>query len=94
MLAPECTRIASDSRRRSPPDRPRRGFSAASPENRNCPSSARALLGVSRVARWAASSTLRGRVELLGVLGEHAELDVVAGAQLARVELARARRAT
>ena len=57
-LAPECTRIASDSRRRSPPDRPSTGFSAASPENRNWPSSARAFGGVSFVARWAASSTV------------------------------------
>ena len=57
-MAPEWTRIASDSRRRSPPERPSTGFSAASPENRNWPSSARALGGVRRVARWAASSTV------------------------------------
>ena len=36
-FAPEWTRIASDSRRRSPPDRPSSGFSASSPENRKSP---------------------------------------------------------
>ena len=58
-LAPECTRIASDSRRRSPPESPSSGFSAASPLNRKRPSSARASLGLSPVERWAASSTVR-----------------------------------
>ncbi len=58
-LAPLCTRIASESRWRSPPDRPSSGFSASSPLNRNWPSSDRALLGVSLVARWHASSTVR-----------------------------------
>ena len=87
-LAPEWTRIASDSRRRSPPESPSTGFSAASPENRNWPSSARALFGVSFVARCDRLDHVGGRVELLGVLGEHAELDVVAAPQLARVELA------
>ena len=56
---PSATRIASDSRRRSPPESPSSGFSASSPQNRNWPSSARASLGVSPVARWAASSTVR-----------------------------------
>ena len=74
----EATRMASDSRRRSPPDSPSSGFSASSPENRNCPSRARALPGVRPVARCAASSTVPGRAELLRVLGEVAELDVVA----------------
>ena len=45
-------------RRRSPPERPASGFSACSPLNRKRPSSARALLGVSPVARCAASSTV------------------------------------
>ena len=39
------TSTASDSRRRSPPERPASGFSASSPENRKRPSSARALFG-------------------------------------------------
>ena len=46
-LAPELTRIASDRRRRSPPDRPSSGFSASSPENRKRPSSARVGPGLS-----------------------------------------------
>ena len=57
-FAPDATRIASESRRRSPPDRPSSGFSASSPLNRKRPSRARALFGVSLVARWAASSTV------------------------------------
>ena len=79
----EWTRIASASRRRSPPDSPASGFSASSPENRKRPSSARALPGVSPVARCAASSTVPVGSELVGVLGEVGELDVVAAAQLA-----------
>ena len=51
--------MASESRRRSPPDRPSSGFSAASPLNRKRPSSERASLGLRPVARWAASSTVR-----------------------------------
>ena len=57
-LAPDATRHASDSRRRSPPESPDTGFSAPSPPNRNWPSSDRASLGLRPVARWQASSTL------------------------------------
>ena len=46
---------AAGARRR---DSPSSGFSASSPLNRNWPSSDRAWLGVSFVARWQASSTL------------------------------------
>ena len=91
-LAPDWTRIASDSRRRSPPDSPSSGFSASSPENRKRPSSARALPGVSPVACWAASSTVRAVPgdELVGVLGQIADLDVVPGAELAAESSSRA----
>ena len=86
-----ATRIASDSRRRSPPQSPSSGLSTSSPLNRKRPSSARAWLGVSPVRLTAASSTVRAppRLELLGVLGEVADLDVVAGAQLAARRAAR-----
>ena len=54
------------------------------------PSSARALPGVSPVARWAASSTRAAcRAELLGVLGEEAELDVVAACAACRASSSR-----
>ena len=85
-LAPDCTRMASDRRRRSPPESTSSGFSASSPENRKRPSSA------ARLVRGQPGQ-VRGRLEhgpggpgreLLGVLGEEAELDVVAGAELAR----------
>ena len=60
-LAPLLTRIASESRRRSPPESPASGFSACSPPNRKRPSSARARFGVRPVARWVASSTRAAR---------------------------------
>ena len=44
-FAPEATRIASESRRSSPPESTDTSFSASAPENRNRPSSARALFG-------------------------------------------------
>ena len=43
-FAPDCTRIASDRRRRSPPERTSSGFSASSPENRKRPSRAPGLV--------------------------------------------------
>ena len=42
---PTGTRIASDSRRRSPPDRPATGFSASAPENRKRPEQRSRLAG-------------------------------------------------
>jgi hypothetical protein len=46
-FTPEATRVASESRLRSPPERTDTSFSASAPENPNRPSSARALFGVS-----------------------------------------------
>ncbi len=104
-LAPEWTRIASDSRRRSPPDSPSSGFSrvlageqeAAQQRARLAGRQARRVLG--RLEHGAGSRMTLGppglprsrtrsgrpqsRCELLGVLREVAELDVVAGSQLA-----------
>ena len=57
-FAPDATRIASDTRLRSPPERPSIGFSASCPLNRKRPSRARALPGVRPVARWVTSSTV------------------------------------
>ena len=84
---------ASDSRRRSPPESPRAASRRPRPRTGSCPSRARALPGVRPVARWAASSAVPGRAELLGVLGEVAELHVVAAAQPAAVERRGGRRA-
>ena len=83
-LAPDWTRIASDSRRRSPPDSPR---AASRPPRRRTGSGraarapcrrqpGRALRGLEHGARGAGG-------QLLGVLGQEAELDVVPGAELA-----------
>ena len=82
---PDCTRIASDSRWRSPPDSASSGFSASSPLNRKRPSSARALAGVSPVAVLAGleHGARVAAVQILGVLREEPDLDVVTGAQLA-----------
>ena len=83
---PTARASASESRRRSPPDRPSSGFSASSPENRKRPSSARALFGVSVVARCVGlehGARAGAGGELLGVLGQVADLDVVTGAELA-----------
>ena len=60
-LAPEATRIASDSRRRSPPLSPSSGFWPSSPLKRKRPSSARAFCGVRPVWIVAASATVRAR---------------------------------
>ena len=90
-MAPEWTRIASESRRRSPPLSPSSGFSASSPLNRKRPSSARAWFGVSLVARWVASSTVPVEPISSACWESSPELDVVAAAQLAAVELALAR---
>ena len=57
-LAPEATRIASESRRCSPPEMSLSCFSASAPEKRKPPSSARAFGPVRPVSRWAASSTV------------------------------------
>ena len=57
-LAPEATRIASESRRCSPPEMSESCFSTSSPEKRKPPSSARAFGPVRPVSRWAASSTV------------------------------------
>ena len=91
-FAPEWTRIASDSRRRSPPESPSSGFSAVLAAEQEAAEQRRAPCSASARSRAApASSTVPGRPELLGVLGEQAELDVVAAAQLA-ARRARARR--
>ena len=78
-LAPEATRIASDSRRRSPPESPSSGFSAVLAGEQEAARAARApcpASGRSRAGRPRAPCPLAGRA--LGVLGEVAELDVVA----------------
>ena len=89
-LAPDATRIASATRRRSPPESPSIGFSASSPQNRNRPSSGARLVG--REAGGALCRLEDGArgPELLGVLGEVPELHVVAGAQPPAIELAAA----
>ena len=82
--------MASESRRRSPPDSPSSGFSAASPLNRNRPEQRARLVGLEAggaLGRLQHRARAR-RPELLGVLGEQPELDVVAAPQLAGVELA------
>ena len=74
---------------------PSSGFSASSPLKRKRPSSARAWFGV-RPVRLLGGLEHRARaaeLELLAVLAEVADLDVVAGAQLAAVERRGARRA-
>ena len=88
------TRIASDSRLRSPPLRPSSGFSASSPLNRKRPEQRARLVG--RQAGALAGrprATVRGAsaLELLAVLGEVADLDVVARCAACR-RRARARR--
>ena len=91
-----ATRIASDSRRRSPPLSPSSGFSASSPLNRKRPSSERAWLGVSPVRLTAPPrATVRAPPpsSSSACWDEVADLHVVAGAQLAAVERALARRA-
>ena len=57
-LAPEATRIASESRRCSPPEMSESCFSTSPPEKRKPPSRARAFGPLRPVSRWAASSTV------------------------------------
>ena len=87
-FAPDATRMASDRRRSSPPERTATSFSASAPENRNRPSSARALPGVRPVARCAASSAVPSRPISSACCDRKPELDVVAAAQLALLERA------
>ena len=79
-MAPEATRIASERRRCSPPEMSESCFSTSSPEKRKPPSRARAFwpgqLGLA--LRGVEHGALAGGG--VGVLGEVAELDVVAGA--------------
>ena len=84
-LAPEWTRIASDSRWRSPPDSPSSGFSASSPLNRKLPEQRPRVVG-----RQLRSRAGRPRApcaplpSLVGVLREQPELDVVAACAACR----------